>query len=136
MFAKFLDIETDGAFEFVADPEWAPIATAVRALDGNEKTLVCLEGDQNTHMDIAGGAADGCVVALTYDSQKYYTLINPAATGENIVLKIGGQSREYPAEMLVSKEIALQAAKTFAQTGAAEPSLHWRDTADVQPQET
>lgn len=136
MFAKFLDIETDGAFEFVADPQWAPIAKAVSALDGDEKTLVCLEGDRNTHMDIAGGAGDGCVVALTYDNEKYYTLINPTATGDNIPVKIGGESREYPAEMLVSKEIALKAAKTFAQTGAAEPSLQWRDTADVEPKES
>ncbi len=133
MFAKFLDIEDDGAFEFVMDPQWAPITTAVNALDGQGKTLVCLEGDRNTHMDIAGGGAAGCVVALTYDNEKYYTLINPAAAGHNIPVKIGSESREYPAEMLVSREIALKAAKAFAQTGVAEPSLHWRNTADIEP---
>ena len=135
MFAKFLDIETDGAFEFIADPQWAPIAKAVSALDGGEKSLVCLEGDGNTHMDIAGGGAAGCVVALTYNNEKYYTLINPTAVGDNIPVKTGGENHGYPAELLVSKEIALQAAKTFAETGTAEPSLHWRDTADVETKE-
>lgn len=131
MFAKFLDIETEGAYEFVANPHWAPIAKAVGALDGNTKTIVCLEGDRGTHMDIGGGGSEGCVVALTYDNAKFYTLIDPAAAGENIAVKVGGDARPYPANMLVSKDVALKAAKTFAETGAAEPSLHWRNTADV-----
>lgn len=136
MFVKFLDIEDDGAYEFVPDPQFPAIAKAITALDGNKKTIVCLEGERNMHMDIGGGGPQGCVVALTYDSQKFYTLINPAVTGENVELKVGGAPRPYPAEMLVPKELALKAAKTFAESGAAEPSLHWRDTADAVPAQT
>jgi len=128
MFAKFLDVETDGAFKFFADPEWAPISRAISALDGRIKTLVCLEGERGMHMNIGGGAGEGYVVALTYDSTKYYTLIDPAATGDAVPVRIGGHVREYLPDMLVSKEVAMKAAKIFAETGAAEPSLHWRDT--------
>jgi hypothetical protein len=136
MFAKFLDIENDGAYEFVHEPKLPQIAKAIAALDGNMKTVVCLEAEKNTHMDIGGGGPTGCVVALTYDNQKFYTLIDPAASGENVEVKVGGDARPYPAEMLVSKEVALKAAKTFAETGAAEPSLHWRDTAAVEAKES
>ena len=131
MFAKFLHIEDDGAYEFVADPQLPAIAKAIAALDGAIKSVLCLEGEQNMHMDIGGGGPQGCVVALTYDNQKFYTLINPASAGELVDVKVGAVPRPYPAEMLVPKEVALKAAKTFAETGAAEPSLHWRDTAEA-----
>ena len=87
-------------------------------------------------MDIGGGGPQGCVVALTYDQQKFYTLINPTATGENVELKVAGAPRPYPVEMLVPKELALKAAKTFTESGAAEPTLHWRDTMDAVPEQT
>jgi hypothetical protein len=136
MFAKFLDIENDGAYEFIHEPQLPQIARAIAALDGNTKTVVCIEGEMKAHMDIGGGAAQGCVVALSYDNSKFYIVINPAAAGEHIDVKVGGDPRPYPAEMLVSKDIALKAAKTFAETGAAEPSIHWRDTSDVKPKES
>jgi hypothetical protein len=136
MFVKFLDVEDDGAYDFIMDPQWPVIAKAINSLDGDKKTIVCLEGQGEMHMDIGGGGPSGCVVALTYDKQKFYTLINPAVTGENVELKVGGAPRPYPAEMLVPKELALKAAKTFSESGAAEPSLHWRDTADAVPEQT
>ena len=131
MFAKFLHIEDDGAYEFVADPQLPAIAKAIGSLDGATKSVLCLEGERNMHMDIGGGGPQGCVVALTYNNEKFYTLINPATNADLVDVKVGAVPRPYPAEMLVSKEVALKAAKTFAETGAAEPSLHWRDTAEA-----
>src|SRR4029078_4849102 len=104
MFVKFLDVEDDGAYDFIMDPQWPVIAKAINSLDGAKKSIVCLEGQGEMHMDIGGGGPAGFIVALPYDKEKFYTLINPAVTGENVELKVGGAPRPYPAEMLVPKE--------------------------------
>jgi hypothetical protein len=124
-FVQFLDIETEGAVDFVMDPQWPAIEAALRLLNGTTKSLVVLEGPPPMHMNIGGGNANRYVVSLTYDTDKYYVLQNPEATTEIVELTVGGGTSQYPVAMLVPLELTLVAAKTFAATGEADPTLPW-----------
>lgn len=133
MFAEFLAIETEGAVRFTPEPKWGAIERAIRALDGTLKTLVCIEARNNMHMDVASGANDRCAVACTYDNESYYVLTDGSGSTELVEVTVAGITREYPVHMLVPREVALVAAKTFAEKGEGDPSLHWMCTADAPP---
>ena len=131
LFVLFLDVETEGIFTFAMDPKWPAIELALRGLNGKTKTLVCLEGPPPMHMDIAGGDANRYIVSLSYDNDKHYILQIPGGSAELVEMKAGGAKSLYPTSMLVPLDMALAAAKAFAETGVAMPGLPWFGTEDI-----
>lgn len=132
LFATFLDIETEGAFEFIMTPLWPVVEVAVRGLNGSTKTLVCIEGPPPMHMNIGGGNGNRYVVSLTRDADQYFVLQNPVATSELVDLTVSGGTSKYPVSMLVPLEMALIAAKVFTETGLAAPGLPWVGSDEIQ----
>jgi hypothetical protein len=132
LFAVFLDVETEGAFEFIMTPPWPVVELAVRGLNGATKTIVCIEGPPPAHMNIGGGSANRYVVSLTRNTEQYFVLQNPVATSELVDLTVGGGTSKYPVSMLVPLEMALMAAKVFTETGLAAPGLPWVGSEDIQ----
>lgn len=130
-YATFLDIETEGAFQFLMDPKWPVVELALRALNGKSNSLVCIEGPKPANLTIAGGGPLGCVVSLTYTAEEYFVLQFPEHTSELVELEISGSKGLYPKSMLVPLEMALAAAMPFTATGVANPALPWVGSADI-----
>jgi hypothetical protein len=132
MFIDFLVIETSGVAQIVHEPKLPAIQAAIKALDGDTKTVVCLVKIAHTRMDIGGGAHQQCVVNAGND-KTFYVAIDPTRGTDPIKVKVNGQENNYPADMLVTKDVALKAAKLFSETGKLEPTVHWRSTAEAPP---
>lgn len=130
MFAKYLSIEDGDAYDLVADPEWERVLEAIREMNGKEHTLICLEGERNSHLTLGGGP-NVFVVYATGDEETFFTAIDPAKAGGSLEITVGQQTAKYPAELLVGKEVVLKAAKLFAETGKLDPGVVWRSTEDV-----
>jgi hypothetical protein len=62
---------------FIQNPNWQQIKTAICELDGNTKTLVSLEVDDESYMMIGGGNAGKYIVTATLDNQVFYSLLYP-----------------------------------------------------------
>jgi hypothetical protein len=131
MHIDFLVIEAAGAAQIVHEPKWPAIQKAIQGLDGIIKTVVCLVKIRDCHMDIGGGAGGRCVVAATFDNETFKMAIDPPRGREPISAKVNGQLNEYPAEVLVTKDVALKAAKLFSEKGVLEPSVQWRCTKEA-----
>jgi hypothetical protein len=109
------------------NPTWEDIESAIRRLDGETCTLVCLGiGEPPVpHMAIGGGKGGKYIVYSTRDNRCFYNLMNPQAAPGKCLLKAGGQDGDYDARQCVSLTDALRAAKTYAETGQIDPSLTW-----------
>jgi hypothetical protein len=131
MFAKHLSIEDGDAYELVTDPEWERVGEAIKEMNGKEHTIICLEGESKIHMTIGGGP-DVFVVYASGDQETFFTAVDPGKSGGGVEITVGQQTNEYPAELLVGKDVVLKAAKLFAETGKLEPNVHWRSTEEVE----
>ncbi|MDF5717491.1 MAG: Imm1 family immunity protein [Rhizonema sp. NSF051] len=105
---------------------WKDIESAILDLDGDRRTLVTLEGDGDIEMGI-GGDDTVYVVYLTFDGEAFQYLIDPSKTAfeQPKSLTIGGQEATYARNCCVDLEMALKAAKTFAEKGTIDASLSW-----------
>lgn len=111
--------------EVITAKDWEAIETAIRELDGQRKTLVTLETDDETHLVIGGGNENHYIVYATFDNEEFYSLLDRARSGTDKAIVVGGQTGIYPAKFCVELDRAIQAAKTFALTGKLEPALTW-----------
>ena len=109
------------------NPTWADIEAAIRRLDGETCTLVCLGiGEPPVpHMAIGGGTAAKYIVYHTQDNRTFYNLINPEPAAGRCLLKAGGQFGDYELRLCVGLKEALRAARTYAQTGQSDATLTW-----------
>ena len=103
---------------------WAEIETSIKELDGNRKTLVTLETDGETHLAVGGGT-DKYVVYVTFDNETFHYLVEPSKSNTDEILIVGGQEGVYPAKLCVGIDMALKAAKIFAEIGKIDTSLIW-----------
>jgi hypothetical protein len=110
---------------------WAQIETAIRELDGQNKTLVTLEADDESHMAIGGGRGK-YIVYLTFDNDIFDYLFDPSQPDREEVLVVGGQAGIYDARSCIAIEMALKAAQAFAEFGVMEKSLVWKRDSAVE----
>lgn len=104
--------------------DWQAIEAAIRELDGNRKTLVTLETDDETHMAVGGGQ-DKYVVYMTFDNENFHYLVDPSKSDIEESLIVGGQEGIYSAKSCVDLNTTLKAAKVFAELGSMEKSVTW-----------
>jgi hypothetical protein len=60
---------------FIENPNWQQIETAIRDLDGNTKTLVSLKADDGSYMMIGGGNSGKYIVTATLDNEVFHSLL-------------------------------------------------------------
>jgi hypothetical protein len=60
---------------FIKNPNWQQIKTAICELDGHIKTLVSLEVDDESYMMIGGGNFGKYIVTATLDNEVFYSLL-------------------------------------------------------------
>lgn len=115
----------------IDDPTMDQVESAIRALDGKQKTVVTLEADDGVpYLAIGGGNNGKYVVSGTEDDLTYLNLIvaDAATTSEGTAhIVAGGQAAAYPARECVDLELVLRAARTFASNGTFDPALTWEE---------
>lgn len=109
-------------------PAWTEIENAIRRLDGDSCSLLILEigPPPVPHMAIGGGDQGRYIVYATLDNVKFHTLINPHAPSGKCLMVAGGQRGDYDLQLCVGLTEALQAAKTYAESGQLDPELKWK----------
>lgn len=94
------------------------------ALDGSKHTLMCVERDDLSILSIGGGA-ERFVVTHTNASGANATLKSNASTSAGLArLCAGGQYADFPSEIVVDQQAALNALKLFFDR--QEGGLHWK----------
>lgn len=112
--------------ELIESPTWNKIETAIKQLNGKNKTLVTIGADDETYMSIGGGAKEKYVVTVTFDNQNFFTLVDLLKPEDRIEkLVIGGQEGNYSAKMCVDLLRCLLAARTFTLEGKLDTLLTW-----------
>jgi len=95
------------------NPNWADVETAIRRLDGDTCTLVCLGiGEASVpHMSVGGGEGGQYVVYCTPDNRTFYNVINQGAPPGKVMLMADGHLGDYDAT--VESLVAVSKIKTF-----------------------
>jgi hypothetical protein len=102
------------------------IVSAIKNLNGRDRTNVILQSYKERSMTIGGGNEGRYIAFVTVDRDlKFYNLINPKAADGTIDVVAGGQAGSFPARQVVDLRTVLKAAKYFAKFGRREPSLKW-----------
>jgi hypothetical protein len=74
-----------------ANPAWEEIESAIRQLDGKQKTEVSIAGAGEAHMSITGGHG-GYLVDGTPNNDLFYSLRSPTgSSGTKVKMVSGGQ---------------------------------------------
>ncbi len=129
MFAKYLAVDrwngTKNEETEIVAPTVHEIEQAIRDLDASVRTLVTVGAGGDVHMAIGGGAGRYLVYA-TYDNQTFHSLVDLSAGSRGSqLLFVGGQEGDYPGHQVVGMELAIRAARAFAEAGMLDPELHW-----------
>lgn len=122
---NWVDNKDEG--DFIENPSWQEIETAILELNGKSKTLVTLGADEETYMSIGGGEAGKYIVNVTFDNMSFYNLVNFSKSEQIETLVVGGQAGDYPAKMCVDLQTVLLAGKTFVELGKLEESVTWEE---------
>jgi hypothetical protein len=130
MFVKKLSTDlwggpTDVEDDDVLFPSWPQIEAAIRALDGERRTMVTLGADGESHLTVGGGSSNRYVVYLTFDNMHFLNLLSRDRADKMVTLFVGGQDGPFPGNTVVDLTLALRAAKAFAGTGQPDPSCKW-----------
>ena len=120
---KWVGNRDDG--DFIENPTWQQIESAIGELNGTTQTLVTLGADEEVYMSIGGGARGKYIANITFDNLTFHNLVNRSQVEEVQQLVVGGQLVNYQAKICVDLQTALLAAKTFALAGELEESVSW-----------
>jgi Immunity protein Imm1 len=112
--------------DFIENPSWSQIETAIRELDGESKTLITLGIDEDTYMSIGGGA-NKYIVTVTFDNSNFHVLIDSPKSEQIQTLVVGGQNGNYSANQCVDLLHCLLAARTFTESGKLDTLLTWQE---------
>ena len=93
-------------------------------LNGNNHTLLSIEREDSSRLDVGGGP--NCfIVSCTTSNDENLTLLNLLASNsmETIELCVGGQFADFPKPIVVNKETAINAVLSFSDKN--EQDLDW-----------
>jgi hypothetical protein len=112
----------------VPDPTWGAVAEAIKALDGNTRTLVSIVYKHPSLISIGGGGSNGLyVVQATDDGEHFKVATREAAPTQKVMITAGGQEGDYLTRRCVELATALRAARTFTSTGQMDPAINWEE---------
>lgn len=130
MFISFISVdnwnENIDIGEEIEEFSWETIENAIKALNGDTKTQVSLNAEEEIHMCIGGGNNGLYNVYATFDNMRFYNLKDSDKSDTEMVeLVTGGQLGEFPANICVTLDKVLKAANTFAEHGKIDETLEW-----------
>ena len=107
-------------------PNLEQIETAIRLMNGSNRSYVGIRGiDLDTHLMIGGGLDGQYVVSATLPNDRIFTALSTDKKCGRVSMIAGGQPGEFDAGICVKLEVALRAARTFAESGGVEKSIKW-----------
>jgi hypothetical protein len=110
----------------VDDPMPEDVDVALERLDAETYTLMTLHAGEGHHLAVGGGRGQ-YVVYATFGDERFWTLVRREPATGTVLLNVGSQEGDYPAETVVSKDEARSAALAFLRTGQLDPTQHWRE---------
>lgn len=111
--------------DVVEHPDVIAVESAIRRLDGDRTTELCIEADDESYF-ILGGGAGRYIGFVSRSEDEMHDLVTPAGSAEpRIELCTGGQTGYFAERQLVDLATALRAARTFAERGELESSVTW-----------
>ena len=105
---------------------------ALERLDAVAYTMITIDAADD-HCLTVGGGAGKYVVVVTFDNQAFFTLLRRDPAAGIVMLNVGGQEGDYPAEQVVGVSQALQAARVFLATGGLDETQEWVRSGQSDP---
>jgi hypothetical protein len=107
------------------------VITAIKKLNGRNKTEVHLEADGEKSFSVGGGNDGRYIAFVTIGvDDEFYNLVDlRQPEGQELDVKTGGQWGTYPPKQVVDFEAVLEAARQFALDGSMSPALVWEKQA-------
>jgi hypothetical protein len=125
MFADSWDgIEQSGTI--LSNPSWEDVDAAIRKLNGKKFTIVRLQGKDEAHMAIVGGAHGRYIVYATFNNEEFFNLVSAEKATGSILFFIGGREQDLPMETVVDVDLVFKAVTTFVECGEFESNLQWK----------
>jgi hypothetical protein len=119
MIALYVDGQVD------LDASLPDIETAVRSLNGADRTLLVVELPSGATITVGGGP-DRFVVEVAGNENDRWNVLDPRSPEGRVDLVVGGEVVDAPARLCVDREVALEAVRTFvSENGARSPRLQW-----------
>ena len=117
-------------------PDWIDIEVAIRRMEGNAYTSVNIAKSAETEKDeiftltVGGGRKGQYAVSTNFDSKHIiHNLVDPMRSMLEVVeVPIGVEEFQVPLREIVTLEMALQGARTYAETGELDSELVWDKT--------
>ena len=118
------------------NPDWIDIEVAIRRMEGEFYTSVNVSQTSDTEenelftLTIGGGLDNQYTLSVNFDSKHIvHNLIDPnGSMSEAIDVRIGIEAFEIPLREVVTLDVALQGARTYAERGELDTSLEWDKT--------
>jgi hypothetical protein len=111
--------------ELVRNPSVEQFESALRSLDGNKRTLLCLESATGPQL-VVGGGDGGYVVYLAFSDAEFWNLLSEIESDERVLVTAGGQQGDYPLGQVVDRQRAYQAGIAFLRHGGLAENLKWK----------
>jgi hypothetical protein len=114
-------------------PEWTDVQEALsRVSDGRSMSLL-LEGVDDAWLSVSYAEGHGVQVMAMEDGELgERVLVDATLPTELVPTRVGGLPQREPRSTLVSKEVAIEAAREFLETGKRSVSLTWMDPLDLE----
>lgn len=133
MFTKVLQIDAWGDRSAVGatitNPTWSQVTEAITGLNGKTRTIVMLfeSPDSDNYMIVAGSWENLYMVNATKNNYDFWSLVDPDGSMNKRIVFVGGQNGDYEERKFIPLPQALEAARTFYETGELDPSLNWKN---------
>jgi hypothetical protein len=130
---SFVEMLSEGESSTTPKPEWAAVRDAVdRVTEGHSLSLL-LEGAEDAWLSISHAEGHGVQVMAIEDGElAEKVLVDSALPTVLVATKIGGLPQQEIRSTLVSKDLALEAAREFLETGRRSVRLTWRDPHELE----
>ncbi len=128
MFVTSLEVDAaDGGDEVISKPSWPQVASLIKALDGELKDSLVLEGDDGSYMGIVGGLDGQYVVAGFLTASGRFILASEDGSGAIKYIPVCGDENPFCDFEIVNQEVVLDVAKTFFEKGICDPGFKWNE---------
>ncbi len=118
----------------ITDPSWSQIESAIRQLDGKNRTMVILSQEiAEFEYMVVGGGKNGVYSCGVYDQQgREFILIDPSKSSATFIKVPTGQPTTLSLRETIELEDAIIAAKEYSETGERAEELVWEERKSLQ----
>jgi hypothetical protein len=108
----------------IQNPTEQDFIRTLDALDGLERTLLCLEASNGRQLVIGGGDGN-YVVYAAFSEHEFWNLLADISESRTIMVVAGGQKGDFAARRVVDRMRARKAGISFMHEGELDQSLRW-----------